>query len=480
MQEKSLTFSEVLDIYGFRIVVKDVASCYLALGALHTLYKPFPGKFKDYIAIPKTNGYQSLHTALFGPFGTPIELQIRTADMHKIAEAGVASHWLYKSSDASADDMQERTHQWLQSLLEIQSESGDSMEFLEHIKVDLFPDQVYLFSPKGKIYALPQGATPIDYAYSVHSDIGNHVIGAKVNDEPVPLGTRLRNGDRVEIITAPEGRPNPAWLSYASSGRARSHIRHYLKNMQLQESVELGELLLIQAVRSLNLDPHDIGDLHWQRMLKGDSAKGKEEVLAEIGLGKRLALVVARKLFSMTDADAGEHRPREALTIRGTEGMSVQFAQCCRPIPGDPIIAQFSKGSGLIVHTHDCRAIHPFTFDPEKWVDVQWDPHLDRLFNVAVKITVTDKRGVLAKLAAEIASADSNIEHIQMNDKQQGETTYTDLEFTLEVRNRIHLANVLRQLRRLPEVVRIARVKSGRSVSSHRRSLSDLGNRSEK
>jgi GTP diphosphokinase / guanosine-3',5'-bis(diphosphate) 3'-diphosphatase len=476
MQEKSLTFSEVLDIYGFRIVVKDVASCYLALGALHTFYKPFPGKFKDYIAIPKTNGYQSLHTALFGPFGTPIELQIRTADMHKIAEAGVASHWLYKSSDASADDMQERTHQWLQSLLEIQSESGDSMEFLEHIKVDLFPDQVYLFSPKGKIYALPQGATPIDYAYSVHSDIGNHVVGAKVNDEPVPLGTRLRNGDRVEIITAPEGRPNPAWLSYASSGRARSHIRHYLKNMQLQESVELGELLLIQAVRSLNLDPHDIGDLHWQRMLKGDSAKGKEEVLAEIGLGKRLALVVARKLFSMTDADAGEHRPREALTIRGTEGMSVQFAQCCRPIPGDPIIAQFSKGSGLIVHTHDCRAIHPFTFDPEKWVDVQWDPHLDRLFNVAVKITVTDKRGVLAKLAAEIASADSNIEHIQMNDKQQGETTYTDLEFTLEVRNRIHLANVLRQLRRLPEVVRIARVKSGRSVSSHRRSLSDLGN----
>ena len=480
MQEKSLTFSEVLDIYGFRIVVKDVASCYLALGALHTLYKPFPGKFKDYIAIPKTNGYQSLHTALFGPFGMPIELQIRTADMHKIAEAGVASHWLYKSSDASADDMQERTHQWLQSLLEIQSESGDSMEFLEHIKVDLFPDQVYLFSPKGKIYALPRGATPIDYAYSVHSDIGNHVVGAKVNDELVPLGTRLRNGDRVEIITAPEGRPNPAWLTYASTGRARSHIRHYLKNMQLQESVELGELLLIQAVRSLNLDPHDIGDLHWQRMLKGDSAKGKEEVLAEIGLGRRLALVVARKMFSMTDADTGERRPREALTIRGTEGMSVQFAQCCRPIPGDPIIAQFSKGSGLIVHTHDCRAIHPFKFDPEKWVDVQWDPHLDRLFNVAIKITVTDKRGVLAKLAAEIASADSNIEHIQMNDKQQGEKTYTDLEFTLEVRNRVHLANVLRQLHRLPEVVRIARLKSGRSVSSRRRSLSDLGNRSEK
>jgi GTP diphosphokinase / guanosine-3',5'-bis(diphosphate) 3'-diphosphatase len=278
-----------------------VPACYLALGAMHTLFKPFPGKFKDYIAIPKANGYQSLHTALFGPYGVPIELQIRSHDMHKIAEAGVASHWLYKSTDAEMNAMQQKTHQWLQSLLEIQSESGDALEFLEHIKVDLFPDQVYLFSPKGKIYALPKGATPVDYAYAVHSDIGNHAVGAKVNDEDVSLGTRLRNGDRVEIITAPEGRPNPSWLSFTRTGRARSHIRHYLKNTHLSESVELGELLLIQAVRSLALDPHEIGKLHWQRMLKGDSAKSKEEVLADIGLGKRLALVVARKLFSVGD-----------------------------------------------------------------------------------------------------------------------------------------------------------------------------------
>ncbi|MBL8517194.1 MAG: bifunctional (p)ppGpp synthetase/guanosine-3',5'-bis(diphosphate) 3'-pyrophosphohydrolase [Betaproteobacteria bacterium] len=461
MQEKSLTFSEVLDVYGFRIIVKDVPSCYLALGAMHTLYKPFPGKFKDYIAIAKPNGYQSLHTALFGPYGVPIELQIRSHDMHKIAEAGVASHWLYKSTDAEMNAMQQKTHQWLQSLLEIQSESGDALEFLEHIKVDLFPDQVYLFSPKGKIYALPKGATPIDYAYAVHSDIGNHAVGAKVNDEDVALGTRLRNGDRVEIITSPEGRPNPAWLSFTRTGRARSHIRHYLKSMHLSESVELGELLLIQAVRSLSLDPHEIGKLHWQRMLKGDSAKSKEEVLADIGLGKRLALVVARKLFSVGE-DGGHRAPEsvEPLTIRGSEGMAVQFSHCCRPIPGDPIIAQLNKGAGLIVHTHDCPAIHPFRFDPEKWVHVQWDPGLDSLFDVAIKITVTDKRGVLAKLAAEIATAESNIEHIQMVDKQHGQTVYTELLLTLEVRNRMHLASVLRQVRRLPEVVRIARMKA--------------------
>jgi GTP pyrophosphokinase len=466
MHEKSLTFSEVLDIYGFRIVVKDVAACYLALGALHTLYKPFPGKFKDYIAIPKANGYQSLHTSLFGPLGTPIELQIRTADMHKIAEAGVASHWLYKSADGSVNDIQQKTHQWLQSLLEIQSESGDAMEFLEHIKVDLFPDQVYLFSPKGKIFELPKGATAIDFAYAVHTDIGNRAIDARVNDESVPLGTRLRNGDRVEIVTAPGGRPNPAWLSYAATGRARSHIRHYLKNMHFQEAVELGELLLIQAVRSLDFDPHAIGTTHWQRMLKGDSARSKEEVLSEIGLGKRLALVVARKMLFTADPDEA-HAPlaREPLTIRGSEGIAVQFAACCRPIPGDPIIAQLKNGSGLIVHTHDCPAIHPFRFDPEKWVDVQWDTGLDRLFNVVIKITVTDQRGVLAKLAAEIAAAESNIEHLQMNEKQH-QSPYTDLLFTLEVRNRMHLANVLRHLRRLPEVVRIARLKSGPSSTN--------------
>ena len=465
MQEKSISFSEVLDIYGFRIIVKDMPACYVAMGALHTLYKPFPGKFKDYIAIPKANGYQSLHTTLFGPYGTPIELQIRTGDMHKIAEAGVASHWLYKTpdeKDTSHSEIQQKTHQWLQSLLEIQSGTGDALEFLEHIKVDLFPDAVYVFSPKGKIYSLPKGATPIDFAYSIHSDIGNRAVAAKVNDEGVPLSVRLKNGDRVEIVTAANGRPNPAWLNYAATGRARSHIRHYLKTTQLAESVELGELLLIQAVHLLNFDPNDIGKVHWQRLFKGDSAKTKEEVLTEIGLGKRLAIVAARKLFAVADVDMAEHRPKEAIVIRGTEDMAVQFAPCCRPIPGDPIIAQMKGGQGLVIHTHDCPVIRGARNDPEKWVDVQWDPSIDRLFKVDVRLMVIEGRGVLAKLAAEIASADSNIAHIQMGDvNATGDAKYSTLQFTLDVKNRMHLASVLRQLRNLPEVVRLTRVKSG-------------------
>src|SRR6188508_3199127 len=318
MQEKNISFSEVFDIYGFRIIVPDVASCYLALGALHTFYKPIPGKFKDYIAIPKANGYQSLHTTLFGPFGMPVEIQIRTQDMHKVAEAGVASHWLYKSSEPQAKDMQLKSHQWLQSLLEIQSESGDAVEFLEHIKVDLFPDEVYVFSPKGKIFALPKGATPIDFAYAVHTEVGNHCIAAKVDGAPVPLGTLLRNGNRVEIITDTQARPNPVWLSYVATGKARSHIRHYLKTMQLQESAEVGELLLVQALRSLKANPDEIGDPHWTRFFKGDSAKTREEVMADIGLGKRLAVVVAKKLLSIAESTEGEHR-LDSITIRGTE-----------------------------------------------------------------------------------------------------------------------------------------------------------------
>jgi GTP diphosphokinase / guanosine-3',5'-bis(diphosphate) 3'-diphosphatase len=457
MQEKNISFSEVFDIYGFRIIVPDVASCYLALGALHTFYKPIPGKFKDYIAIPKANGYQSLHTTLFGPFGMPVEIQIRTQDMHKVAEAGVASHWMYKSAESQAKDVQLKSHHWLQSLLEIQSESGDALEFLEHIKVDLFPDEVYVFSPKGKIFALPKGATAIDFAYSVHTDVGNHCVAAKVDGEPVPLGTILRNGNRVEIVTDPEARPNPVWLSYVATGKARSHIRHYLKNTQLQESAEVGELLLVQAVRSLKANPDEIGEAHWNRFFKGDAAKNREEVLAEIGLGKRLAVVVAKKLLSMAEPPApGEHR-LDSITIRGTEGLAVQFAPCCRPIPGDPIIAQIRKGQGLLVHTHDCPAIHPFHFDPEKWVDVQWDSMTDRLFDVNARLTAANQRGVLARLAAEISEADSNIDHIET--EQRASQAYTTIVFTIQVKNRMHLAHVFRRLRRIPEVVRITRLK---------------------
>lgn len=468
MQEKHISFSDVLDVYGFRIIVEDMPSCYLALGALHTLYKPFPGKFKDYIAIPKNNGYQSLHTTLFGPYGTPVELQIRTANMHKIAEAGVASHWLYKTLDTEVTDMQQKTHQWLQSLLEIQSGTGDALEFLEHIKVDLFPDAVYVFSPKGKIISLPRGATLIDFAYAIHSKVGNRSIAAKVNDESAPLSQVLNNGDCVEILTGETGRPSLSWLNYAATGRARSHIRHYLKTTQQAESIELGELLLIQAVSALNFDPNDVGKLHWKRLLKGDSANTKEEVLSEIGLGKRLANIAARRLFDLATLEQPQHKPKEAIVIRGTENMAVQFASCCRPIPGDPIIAAMKGGQGLIIHTHDCPTLRGHTtagvakFDPDKWVDVAWDPAINKLFKVDIRMLVTDARGVLAKLAAEISSANSNIVHIRMEDAPRDEK-FSILNFTIDVNHRQHLARVLRQMRQLEEVVRITRVKSGTS-----------------
>ncbi len=457
MQEKNISFSEVFDIYGFRIIVPDIAACYVALGALHTLYKPIPGKFKDYIAIPKANGYQSLHTTLFGPFGMPVEVQIRTPEMHKVAEAGVASHWLYKSAEEQSKDVQLKTHQWLQSLLEIQSESGDALEFLEHIKVDLFPEEVYVFTPKGRILSLPRGATPIDFAYSVHTDVGNHCISARVNGETVPLGTALRNGDRVEIVTDPDSRPNPVWLSYVATGKARSHIRHYLKTMQSAESAEVGELLLVQALRSLKANPDEIGEEHWKRFFKGDASRTRDEVMADIGLGKRLAVVVAKKLLATPEAVAeGTHR-LDSITIRGTEGLAVQFAPCCRPIPGDPIIAQIKKGQGLVVHTHDCPVIHPFHFDPEKWVDVQWDPVPGRLFDVNVRLTAANQRGVLARLAAEISEADSNIEHIETEERSS--SAYTTIVFTIQVRNRMHVAQVFKRMRRIPEVVRLTRLK---------------------
>jgi GTP pyrophosphokinase len=462
MHDKHVSFAEVLDIYGFRIVVLGMKECYVALGALHTLFKPVPGKFKDYIALPKPNGYQSLHTTLIGPFGTPVEIQIRTADMHMIAEAGVAAHWMYKSlGDNALTDIQQKTHQWLQSLLDLQSGTGDPLEFLEHIKVDLFPDSVYVFSPKGKIHSLRKDATAIDFAYAIHSDIGNRAVAARINEEDVPLSTRLKNGDRVEILTDETGRPNAAWLNYAVSGRARSHIRHYLKTRQQAEAIELGELLLIQAVRSLNFDPNDVGRIHWNRMLKGDALKSKEAVLSEIGLGKRLAAVVARKLFALSELEAPAHQAKEALVIRGTEDMAVQFATCCRPIPGDPILAQMKGGQGLVIHTHDCQNVRSFRNERDKWLDVQWDPRIDRLFNVDIRVTVTDRRGVLAKLAAEITAADSNIAHVNMGDPNSGGDKYAVLTFTLDVRHRMHLAQVMRQLRRLPEVVRISRVRAG-------------------
>jgi GTP pyrophosphokinase len=456
MREKHLTFAQVLDVYGFRIIVKDVPDCYVALGGLHSLYKPIPGKFKDYIAIPKANGYQSLHTMLFGPYGTPIEVQIRTREMHKIAEAGVASHWLYKDSDASLSDLQKKTHQWLQSLLEMQSQSGDSVEFLEHLKVDLFPDEVYVFTPKGKILSLPRGATAVDFAYAVHTDIGNRCVAAKINQELMPLRTELKNGDRVEIITAAHARPNPLWLNFVATGKARSRIRHFLKTMHFHESAKLGERLLNQALSALGAQPADIQDAHWDKFKRDAGVKSRQEVLADIGLGKRLAAVVARRLLSRSEPGPNEAPARGSVIIHGSEGMAVQFAQCCRPIPGDPIIGIINKGQGMVIHTHDCSVAAKARHDPERVLDVAWDPETRKLFEVSIKLVVANQRGVLAKVAAEIAEAGSNIQNVAV-DPEDG-SSYTNMFFTLQVSNRLHLAHIMRALRRIPEVVRLTRV----------------------
>jgi RelA/SpoT family (p)ppGpp synthetase len=460
MIEKHLSFSEVHDIYGYRVVVQDIPTCYLALGALHSLYKPVPGKFKDYIAIPKANGYQSLHTALIGPYGVPVEIQLRTQSMHRLAEAGVASHWMYKSDTDSFSELQKKTHQWLQSLLEIQSQSGDSQEFLEHVKVDLFPDEVYVFTPKGRIMSLPRGATAVDFAYAVHTDIGNKCVAAKVNGELVPLRTELRNGERIEIITTGYAKPNPAWLQYVRTGKARSNIRHFLKTMQYEESAALGERLLEQALKAAGHSSAEIDGQSWERAVRDSGAHSRQEVLADIGLGRRLPAVVARQLLRRTERE--ETRATAAgkgasVVIRGTEGMAVQLASCCRPIPGDAIVGSMKKGQGLVVHIADCRhAVRSRGNSPEQWLDVEWDRKPTRLFHAAVRVTVANQRGVLAKVASGIAGAGSNIDSISMGEDR---ALYAPMLFVLEVANRQHLARVMRALRRLPEVEKIVRVR---------------------
>jgi RelA/SpoT family (p)ppGpp synthetase len=456
MIDKHLSFSEVHDIFGIRVIVRDIPSCYLVLGALHGLYKPIPGKFKDYIAIPKANGYQSIHTDLIGPHGVPVEVQVRTEQMHRLAESGVASHWMYKDDSDRLSELQKQTHQWLQSLLEIQHQSGDPQEFLEHVKVDLFPDEVYVFTPKGKILSLPRGATAVDFAYAVHTDIGNRCVAAKVNGELVPLRTELRNGDRVEIITASHAKPNPGWLQYVRTGKARSNIRHFLKTMQYEESAGLGERLVEQALKALKSSVAEIDDADWERALRDSGARSREELLADVGLGKRLPAVVARRLLKRSDSKE-DVKSAGSVTIRGTEGMAVQLASCCRPIPGDAIVGSMKKGQGLVVHVSECTVIERSRKkEPEQWIDVEWDSRTSRLFQAAINVTVENQRGVLAKVASEIAAAGSNIDAISMDEDR---ALFTTMHLVLEVANRQHLARVLRALRRLPDVKKISRMR---------------------
>ena len=460
MKDKHLSFSQVLDIYGFRVVVETKAQCYLALGALHSTFKPVPGRFKDYVAIPKVNGYQSLHTTLVGPFGTPVEFQIRSREMQRTAEAGVAAHWLYKAEKETFSDLQKRTHQWLQSLLDIQSQTGDSLEFIEHVKVDLFPDAVYVFTPKGRIRALPRGATVVDFAYSVHTDIGDTAVSAKVNQLTVPLRTELQNGDVVEVITDAGSRPNPAWLAFVRTGKARAEIRHVLRTLNLAESVDLGKRLLEQSLASLRIDAGAMDPATLERGARDAGARSLDELYADIGLGKRLAQVVARTIalqFSTKTAAAALIMPRLApIFVHGSEGSAVQYSNCCHPLPGDQIVGHLRGGHGLALHRHDCdTAIRQRIKDAERWIDVQWAEDVTGLYLCGIEVLVSDDRGVLGKVAAEISSAEANIVNVAMD--AQSDKTAT-LRFSVQVRDRVHLAQVMRNLRRLSEAKRISRV----------------------
>jgi len=458
MKEKTLPFDQVYDVYAFRITVDKVDTCYRTLGIIHNLYKPIPGRFKDYIAIPKANGYQSLHTVVFGPFGLSSEVQIRTQDMHNVAEVGVAAHWLYKSGEKDTQQAQQRALQWLKNLLDIQQKAGNPREFLEHLKIDLFPDEIYVFTPNGEIKKLPRGATVIDFAYDVHTDIGNKTIGAKVNHQMVPLRTHLRNGDHVEILTSEWGRPSPAWLNYAMTSRARAHIRAYLKTQQRGESVALGERLLDKAMSELDGALDDISIEDCDTLLQSLKIKSWDDLLEEIGLGKRLAPMVARQLVpeKTTAVAAAEPTKTDGLVIHGTEGVVVSYARCCRPIPGDPILGYLSSGRGIVVHTEDCPNISEFRKHPEKWVDIQWEPDIKAVFPVNLRLEVRNQRGVLASVASAISDMDSNIDAVKFEDKD-GQTTTMD--FTVEVRDRAHLASIMRSLRNVESVIRLIRKK---------------------
>ena len=457
MIEKHLSFSQVLDIYGFRIVVESDADCYLALGALHALYKPLPGKFKDYLAIPKVNGYQSLHTTLIGPYGTPIEIQIRTRDQHRLAQEGVASHWLYKESGRFSDDLHAKTTKWLESLVEMQSVSGDSSEFYEHAKVDLFPDEVFVFTPNGKILTLPRGSTAVDFAYAVHTDIGNRCVAARINRDFAPLRTELQNGDQVEIITAVIPNPNPGWLKFVRSGRARSKIRHFLRAAHDDSSAALGKRLLTSELARYGQRLQDVPPAGWGRMLSQSGAQAEGQILSQIGTGQRPATDVAVTLLDLDPANVIPAADGAPVMINGADGMAVLMSPCCQPIPGDPIVGLLDSQRGLVVHTHDCLKIRrQLGHATQKWVDVEWAPEIESQFDVRVRVEIRNQRGVLAKISSAIAEADSNIVHISMDDAGG---MYTTLFFTLQVRDRKHLAAVMRNVRHIPEVSRISRMR---------------------
>ena len=454
MHSKGISLSEMVDVYGFRMIVDSADTCYRVLGLVHSLYKPMPGRFKDYIAIPRANGYQSLHTTLFGPNGVPIEVQIRSEQMHRVAESGIAAHWKYKTGDDSLGGVEhDRAREWLAGLVQIQ-EGGSSEEFLESVKVDLFPDKVYVFTPKGKILRLPTGATAVDFAYAIHTDVGNRCVAAKVDRRLVPLRTPLRNGQTVEIITAKGATPNPSWSGFLVTAKARAAIKQYLKNLKKGEAAELGRRLLGQALEEFSLHLKKIPQAEIDAVVKELNLRDAEELFEKIGLGERLAPLVARRLQPVREE--GEHKGHAGgpLMIAGTEGLLVTYARCCFPIPNDPIMAYLSAGRGVMIHRQNCGNLAEYRKQPEKWIPVAWEATHERMFSSEIQLEVGNRVGVLAAVAASVAGTQTNIDHVVLEERDS-ETSALPLE--VQVRDRQHLARIIKTVRRMPDVQKVVR-----------------------
>ncbi|MGH8658578.1 MAG: RelA/SpoT family protein [Gammaproteobacteria bacterium] len=460
MRQKRLSFSELFDVYGFRIIADNVDSCYRALGVVHNVFKPMPGKFKDYIAIPKANAYQSLHTVLFGPHGCPIEVQIRTREMDDVADAGVAAHWLFKSGGASNNSAHVRAREWLKRVLEMHQKAGDSEEFLETVKIDLFPDEIYVFTPKGDIMSLPRGATVVDLAYAVHTDIGNRCVAARVDRRLAPLRTPLQTGQTVEIITAPGAHPNPTWLGFVVTGKARSHIHHFLKNLKKDEAKKLGQRMLDRALEQFRVTFAEIGPQALERTLAELKCADMAALLTDVGLGKRLAPIVARALVVGDQpnlSDVKDNVPALPLPIKGIEGMVVSLPKCCRPIPGDPIMGLISAGRGIVIHRQRCKNLAEFRKHPDRWVDLEWAKDVVGEFSTQVCLEVNNQRGVLATVAATIADLGANIEDVKISGKDD---RFALLKFVIAVKDRKHLARIMRTMRGIKTVSRVARIRT--------------------
>jgi RelA/SpoT family (p)ppGpp synthetase len=453
MSTKQRSLSEIADVFGFRLIVDSPDSCYRALGIVHALYKPMPGRFKDYIAIPRVNGYQSLHTTLFGPNGIPLEVQIRTEEMDRIAERGVAAHWQYKATDKRAIPPQMRAREWLSSITEMES-AANSEEFMEQVKVDLFPDKVYVFTPKGDIMRLPRGATCVDFAYAVHTDVGNRCVAAKIERRLVPLRTQLESGQTVEIITAAGAHPNPRWVNFVTTAKARTSIRGYLKNLRFGDARELGRRLLDQSLRdagtSLRKIPRDV----FSKVLEELGLNNTAELFEQLGLGERLAPLVAKALLDGPQVGTDNDPDRTPIVIAGTEGMVLSYGRCCHPIPGDPIMGYLSAGRGVVIHRNVCGNLGEFRKQPHKWIAVNWENDIDREFSVEIRVEVTNRPGALAEIAAKIGDADCNIEQVSVEERE-GDTA--DLNFSILVKDRVHLARVIRSIRHMPVVKRVTR-----------------------